>query len=293
MAEEALEAARRNMRFLELELDSDRALEGIDPPLKDVLAAAAPTEDDLFLLDRPDGAVTRLTRVRGESAPEAVGLPTSRFFPRLLADDGEGSVLAVGVGAPHNALLLDAEGRERGRYDLGEEIADVAYDPDGNLVVLRMTRKGRRTLMDRYGPDGDRVVRDDQIERIAGHTEQTRGTMILVQRDGTVWLNLAEKYTVDGELLDAINPAEVFGPGRVSADLLGWDGIVVLTEKGRVAALLPKGQRRPIRIPEALVRSHLGRRLSAATDFLLTREDRLSVVTTDVPRVLRFRVLSE
>lgn len=281
------------MRFLELELESARALEGVDPPLRDILGAAAPTDDDLFLLDRPDGSSTRLVRIRSAGPPVPVPLPVPRFFPRLLADDGEGNVLAVGVGAPHNAALLDVEGREVRRYDLGEEIADVAYDPDGNLVVLRMTRKNRRTLMDRYGPEGDRVVRDEQIERIAGHTEQMRGTVLVVQRDGSVWLNLAEKYTVDGELLDAINPAEVFGAGRVSADVLGWDGIVVLTEKGRIAALLPKGERRSVRVPEALVAARVGRPLSAATDFVLTREDHLTVVTTDVPRALRFRVLSE
>ncbi len=281
------------MRFLELELEDAGDLGGLDPAPAGWLAACTPSDDDLWILDRPDGARTRLIRYRAGSPPVEIPIETPDFTPRLIADDGEGRILLAGAGRPHNAVLFNSEGREVRRYDLGPEIADLAFDPDGNIVVLRASRKGRRGLLDRYGIEGDRVVRDGQLETIAGHSEQLRGSMVLVQRDGTLWLNLAEKYTADGELLDAIDPAEVFGPGRVSADLLGWDGLLVLTSKGRLAALLPRGERRTVKLPAALVEAKLGRGLTAESDLVVTRGERGWILATDLNRRLSFRLLWE
>jgi len=281
------------MRFLELDFESARTLEGADPPLQGLFSVASPTDDDLWTADRPDGAKVRILRWRTGAPPAEVTPGPANFFPRILADDGQGRVLIVGAGGPENAAMFEADGREARRFSLGEEIADLSFDPDGNLVVLRQARRGRRALLDRYGEEGDRVVRDPQIERIAGHTHLDRGAMLLIQRDGTLWMNLCEKYTADGELLDAIDPATTFGPGRVSADLLGWDGILVLSEKGVLTALLPRGVRRAVRVPEKIVQQHLGRGLNAALDLLVTRGEWMDVVATEQARRLRFRILSE
>lgn len=232
----------------------------------------------------------RLVRA-GEVETILPALPA--FHPRLVADDGEGNVLVVGTGPGHNAVLLSLDGREIRRFDLGPGISDVCYDPDGNLVVLRAMRRGPKSLLDRFGPEGDRVEKDDAIRRIMDHTTRTSGRMLLIQRDGTMWIDLAEKYDVDGALLDVIEPSEVFGPGRISTDRFGWDGVVVLSERGVLTALLPTGRKRVFRMPEAAVKEALGRPLTAEHDLIATRDEHLVVLATDHPTLLGFRMLSE
>ena len=278
------------VRYLELELESYLPLGGIDPPVRHPLSFALPADGEVFLCDRPEGGSVRLVRVR--QGPEEVSLPGD-FHPRLVADDDEGRVLVAGLGREHNALLLTTEGEVVRRYQLGDGIADLCYDQDGNLLVLRSIRRAGRPLLDRYGPEGDHVDKDEQIQRIMGHTSRAAGRMLVVQRDGTLWLDLAEKYDVDGALLDVVEPAEIFGPGRITADRFGWDGIVAMSERGTLTAMLPLGRRRSFRLPEEAVKAALGRPLSAEHDLLATRGERLVVVASDRPAVATFRMLSE
>ncbi|MBI4564944.1 MAG: hypothetical protein HY716_09665 [Planctomycetes bacterium] len=280
------------MRFLELELESLRLLDEVDPPLHGILCFCAPTDQDVILCDRPAGASSRLTFVPGSGRPRTWDLNLD-FAPHLLADDDEGRVLAVGTGGECNAELLSLEGSILRRYGMGPAIADVAFDPDGNILALRAVRNAPHAWLDRYGPDGDRVERDAQITRIMGHTTQKVGVVLLIQNDGALWLNLTEKYDADGTLLDVIEPARDFGPGRVCADRFAWDGIVVLAERGDLTAVLPRGEKRRFHLPEQEIRSLLGRPLSASRDLIVSRGERLWVLVTDRPRLLSFRMLSE
>lgn len=278
------------VRYLELELEYVRRLAGSSPPVLDPLSFALTADRTAVLCDRPESGVFRLVKV-GEK--ESVLPHPAHFHPRLVADDGEGNVLAVGTGPSHNAALLALDGREIRKLDLGPGISDVCYDPDGNLMVLRAMRRGPRSLLDRYGPEGDRVERDEAIRRIMDHTTRTSGRMLLIQSDGTLWLDMAEKYDVDGALLDVIEPAELFGTGRISADKFGWDGVVVLSDRGVLTALLPHGRKRLFRVPEQTVKDALGRSLTAELDLIATREEHLVVLATDHPTLLGFRMLSE
>jgi hypothetical protein len=278
------------VRYLELEFESYRPLGGIDPPVRHPLSFALPSDGDLILCDRPEGGSVRL--VRAGQRVEEIALPED-FHPRMVADDDEGRVLVAGLGREHNALLLTTEGEVVRRYQLGDGIADLCYDQDGNLLVLRSVRRAGRPLLDRYGPEGDHVDRDEQVQRIMGHTSRVAGRMLVVQRDGTLWLDLSEKYDVDGALLDVIEPGELFGPGRITADRFGWDGIVALSERGSLTAMLPLGRRRSFRLPEEAVKAALGRPLSAEHDLLATRGEHLVVLASDRPAVLAFRMLSE
>lgn len=274
------------MRYVELELECAQALNAVLPPLRDVLALARPDDEHVIICDRPDGATPRLSCVASGGARE-IRLDAPGFLPRLLVDTDDARVLAIGRGE-NSGVLFDPTGRVLRRYNLGEGIVDATFDADGNIVVLR----GQPPLLDRYGPDGDLVDDDAQLLRIQELTTQHEGSMLLIQRDGTLWLNLAERYDADGELIDAIEPAEVFSAGHVAADLLGWDGIVVLNEEGRVVAATAGG-RRAVRVPEADVQRELGRGLSAAHDLLVTREERLWVLDTAGLKLLTFRILSE
>jgi hypothetical protein len=86
---------------------------------------------------------------------------------------------------------------------------------------------------------------------------------------------------------------ELFGPGRITADRFGWDGVVVLSERGALTVLLPHGRKRICRIPEAAVLEALGRPLSASHDLIATRDEHLVVLATDHPTLLGFRMLWE
>lgn len=275
------------MRFVELELESSRVLDFARPPLRGVYAVALPDPDHLVACDRPDGATPRLTCVTGKEARE-IRLDAPGFLPRLLVDAPDARVLAIGRGE-NGGVLFDVDGRVARRFNFGEGVIDATYDQDGNIVVLR----AQPPLLDRFGPDGDLVEGDPQIEDIQEHTSQREGSMLVIQRDGTLWLNLAEKYDARGELLGAIDPAEVFGPGRVAADLFGWDGILVLNEAGRLAALFTAQRRRTVRLPDEAIRSGLGRGLSAAKDVFVTREERMWLLDTEGMKLLVFRILSE
>ena len=263
---------------------------GSSPPIHDPLSFALPADRAAVVCDRPESGAFRLVKIAEQ---ESVLPHPEAFHPRLVADDGEGNVLVVGTGPSHNAVLLGLDGRVIREMSLGTGISDVCYDPDGNIVVLRAMRRGPKGLMDRYGPEGDRVERDEAIRRILDHTTRTSGRMLLIQRDGTIWIDLSEKYDVDGALLDVIEPAELFGAGRISADRFGWDGVVVLSERGVLMALLPLGRKRVFRLPEKAIKDALGRPLSAEHDLIATRDEHLVVLATDHPTLLGFRILSE
>jgi hypothetical protein len=288
--EEGEVAIPGGVRYLELELEFVRPLTGSAPPVRDPLSFALPADRVAVICDRPESGVFRLVRI---DDGETILPPTPGLHPRLVAEDGDGNLLVVGTGPEHNAALIALDGREIRRFDLGPGISDVCYDADGNIVILRAMRRGPKSLLDRYGPEGGRVERDEAIGRIMDHTTRTSGRMLLIQRDGTIWLDLAEKYDVDGALLDVIEPAELLGPGRMSADRFGWDGIVVLSERGVLMALLPMGRKRVFRIPEEAVKKALGRALTADTDLIATRDEHLVVLATDHPTLLGFRMLSE
>ncbi|HEU4334792.1 MAG TPA: hypothetical protein VFT32_09885, partial [Candidatus Eisenbacteria bacterium] len=154
--EEEGEVATASVRYLELELEYVRPLAGSSPPVRDPLAFALPAERVAVVCDRPEGGAFRLIKI-GES--ESVLPHPAGFHPRLVADDSEGNILVVGTGPEHNAVLMDINGREIRRLDLGPGISDVCYDPDGNIVVLRAMRRAPKSILDRYGPEGDHVVR--------------------------------------------------------------------------------------------------------------------------------------
>ena len=279
-----------SVRYLELELESVRPLTGSSPLVRDPISFALPSDGVVVVCDRPESGVFRLVKI---AASESGLQHPSDLHPRLVAEDGEGNLLVVGTGPGYNAALLGLDGKELHRFDLGPGISDVCYDPDGNIVVLRAMRRGPKSILDRYGPEGDRVEKDESIRRIMDHTTRNSGRVLLIQRDGTLWLDLAEKYDVDGALLDVIEPAELFGPGRIAADRFGWDGVVVLSERGVLTALLPHGRKRVFRIPESAVTESLGRPLTADLDLIATRDEKLVVLATDHPKLLTFRMLSE
>jgi len=278
------------VRYIELELEETRPLEGVEPPLANVCAVACPDDRFVVLCDRPDGATPRLTRWSRGGPHELTLLDAPGFIPRILVDSEDaGRVLAVGRGENSGVLFDIIEGRVASRFNLGEGVVDATYDNEGNIVVLRAAPP----LLDRYGPEGDLVERDRQIQRICEQTRVTEGTMLLIQRDGSVWLNLCEKFNADGELVGAIDPADVFGTGHVTADLIGWDGIVVLNEAGKLYVVERAGTRRAARLPAPDIERALGRPLTARLDLIVTRDEMLCVLATDVPRLLRFRILSE
>jgi hypothetical protein len=275
------------MRFIELELEEVRELGEVTPPLRAPGAMACPQDGTIFVCDQPGDGPPRLLRwTRGR--PSEVSLDAPGFLPRFLVDAGDERVLAVGRGE-NSGVLFDLRGRVVQRYNLGEGIADATYDPDGNIVVLR----GGRPLLDRYGPDGDLSEGDPQLERIAEQTSVESGDMLLIQRDAGLWLNLEELYDGEGEEVRRLDAEDVFGAGWVSADLLGDDGVIALTEDGRLVAVAARSAPREVRLPEDDLRRELGRGPSAATDLLVTRGERLLLLDPSQARLLAFRILSE
>lgn len=270
------------MRFLELEFLESKDLSALKAA--GIASFCTPRPDRAFLLDQgPDGQ-SRLLRFDGEWSP----VPMEGFFARLLVDADGGDVLVLGRGTNHNALLLDAQGRLKRTYRFGDGVADLTFDPDGNILVLRQ----QPPLLMRFGPDGDRVLSDPPVEAILEATKEKEAVMLLVQNDGAIWLNLSEKYDAEGKALLTLDPAAAFGAGRVSADLLGWDGIVVLNEAGALTAVRG-GHLRPVRLPDAVIRKVLGRPLTASLDLFTTKEETLTLLATDRNLLLRFRILSE
>lgn len=280
------------MRYLELELEGMEILSGVQPPLQGVSSAALLEGGELVVLDRLEGTVPRILVVKFVTGRVAKIRPVAfdpAFAPRIVMEVDEGRGVAIGAGPGFNGILFDAEGRVVRRYDFGAGVADAATDPDGNIVVAR----SEPPLLDRYGLEGDCEEEDPSLGAIIGHTEQKSGSILMIQRDGALWLNLSEKYDADGALLDTLDPAALFGAGRVCGDRLGWDGIVVLSQDGRLTAMLPRGERRPVRVPSDQVRQVLGRGLTAATDLLMTRGETLYIFDTAGLRLLTFRILSE
>jgi hypothetical protein len=270
------------VRFLELELERADDLSALR--LRDVLSFCAPTDAMTVVLDRPEGSAPRLTRLE-----DRVTIPLEGFHPRLLADTPDGDILAIGTAPDHNGILFTPEGRVLHRYRFGDGIADIGYDPDGNIVVLRPVPP----LLFRFGPDGERVLDDPAVEDIHDVTQQRDGFMLLIQNDGAVWLNLEEKYDHDGKLVATLDPAALFGAGRVGADLIGWEAIVVLNARGEMTALYGAGARRSVKLPDAAIRKALGRPLSADLDLFVTKGEKLILLATDRSMLLRFRILSE
>ena len=270
------------MRFLELELERVDDLSPLH--LRDIQSLCAPTDALTVILDRPDGARPRLTRVEGGGEIELGG-----FMPRLLADSPDGAILGVGAGGDFNGLLISATGEHISRYRFGDGVADLGFDPDGNIFVLRPTPP----LLMRFGPEGDRVLDDPAVEDIHDASQQRDGWMLLIQNDGAIWINLSEKFDRDGKLLATIDPATTFGTGRVAADLIGWDGIVVLNARGEMTAVRAEGRTRPVRLPDGAIEKALGRKLTAERDLFITKGEKLILLATDRSALLRFRILSE
>jgi len=268
------------VRFIELELEASTDL----PPSRDIQSMASPG-GRLVLLDRPDGAMPRLRRFDGAWSDIAL----EGFLPRMLADSPDGGILAIGTGDNHSGALYGPSGGIVRRFRFGDGVTDVSFDPDGNIFVLRR----EAPLLLRFDPQGDRVLDDPAVEDIHDATQQKEGWMLLVQNDGAIWLNLSEKYDSDGKRLFSIDPAELFGPGRVAADVLGWDAILVLNETGAFTAVRKDGRHRSVRLPEAAIRRELGRPLTASFDLFTTKEERLTLVATDRNKALTFRILSE
>ncbi len=267
------------MRYVEIELESARKL----PLGIAVSAIAMPAPDTLIVCS---GEPPRLLSLQGDRVRE-LNLDAPGFIPRFLVDADGGRVLAIGDGE-NSGVLFDATGALARRYNLGEGIVDAAYDPDGNIVVLR----GAAPLLDRYGPDGDLVdsEQDAQIRNVHAQTQEEGGSMLLIGRDGSLWLNLREVFDTDGDVLARWREVP---EGRIAADLFGWDGVVILSESGVLQALTSKGEGREVRVPSAQIEKELGRGPSAASDIILTREERLFLIDTDGQRLLEFRILSE
>jgi len=270
------------VRFLELELERVDDLSPLHP--RDVQSLCAPSDSITVLLDRPDGARPRLQRIEDGGEIDLGG-----FVPRLLADSPDGAILAIGAGGDFNGLLLSTSGEQVSRYRFGDGIADLGFDPDGNIFVLRPTPP----LLMRFGPEGDRVLDDPAVEDLHDATHQRDGWMLLIQNDGAIWLNLSEKFDHDGRLLAAVDPAALFGAGRVAADLIGWDGIVVLNARGEMTAVRGAGQTRAVRLPDGAIKKALGRTLTAELDLFVTKGEKLLLMATDRNALLRFRILSE
>ncbi len=278
------EAGEENeaVRFLELEFLESKDLGALKAA--GIASFCTPRPDRIFLLDRKPDGQPRLLRFDGEWSP----VPLEGFHARLLVDADAGDVLVLGKGTHHNAVLLDPQGRLKRTYLFGDGVADLTFDPDGNILVLRQ----QPPLLMRFGPDGDRVLSDPPVEAILEATREKDAVMLLVQNDGSIWLNLAEKYDAEGKALLTLDAAAVFGAGRVSADLLGWDGIVVLGESGALTAV--RGSHlRPVRLPDAVIRKVLGRPLTASLDLFTTKDEQLTLLATDRSLLLRFRILSE
>lgn len=275
------------MRFIELELEEVRDLGAVTPRLRVASAMACPDDDTLFVCDEPEEGRPRLLRWSRGRASE-VRLDAPGFLPRFLVDAGDGCMLAIGRGE-NSGVLFDPRGRVMRRYNLGEGIVDASYDPDGNIVVLRAARP----LLDRYGPDGDLSEDDEVLGRIQDASQIESGDLLLIQRDGTLWINLEEQYDAEGELVRRLDAEDEFGAGWISADLLGDHGIIALTESGRMIALSGQEAPRAVRIPDADVRREMNRDLTAASDLLVTRGERLWLLDPAGGRLLAFRILSE
>lgn len=219
---------------------------------------------------------------RGGARP--VALPDG-FEPCLLVDCPRQELLVVDPLGDTLALGLD--GSVRRRIALGSEIADAAAD-DFGVFVLR--RSGH---LDKFDFEGRQLVDDPQVRRVNAASQSREGILLLVPYDGSVWLNLEEHFDDEGEPGLRVDPAALFGAGRVSGDLLGDDGVIVLTEEGRIVALDVRGRTCEAKTDRKRVRKALGRDLTASADCLATRGDRLTVLSTDKGAITTFGVYAE
>jgi hypothetical protein len=264
------------MRFIELDFEGSHALSGEVPEIR---AVAVPDERTLVLCSAHPPYLWSAT----PAGTRPMDLDAPGFVPRLLVDADEGRVLAIGDGE-NSGVLLQPDGRVLRRFNLGEGIRDAALDPDGNIVVLRRAAP----LLDRYGPEGDLEEDDPQLTHVHEQTVEEEGRMLLIARDGSLWLNLREVYNVDGEVLLRWRDVP---SGRVSADLFGWSGTLVLDEDGALVVRTSEGESR--HVAAGPVEAALGRGATALRDVIITRDDRLWLVDTAGRRILSFRVMSE
>lgn len=280
------------MHYLWLELDSSMSLE---PPIPALQGFATPTPDLAFLYNR-----TGLYRSDAEGRTSPVPLP-GPFEPHLLIEAPRGELLLI--DSMGDCLVIGHDASVRRRLSLGSGIADAATDEFG-ILILRQSG-----TLDKFSFEGEPIVDDDQVRRVNAVCTSREGTILLVPYDGSIWVNLEDHFDDAGEPRLRLDPVRLFGEGRVSADLLAQEDLVVLTEKGRILAIDDQGHAQSARYDAKAVQAVLGRPLSAATDCIATRIDFhsvedvsvlrsirgmwLSILATDRNRILRFQIYTE
>jgi|GEM_PF-5649992 len=247
--------------------------------IPDLRGLAVPAHDVSFL-----AAAHGLYRFERAGEPVPVALPES-FHPRLLIEAPRQEVFVVDEWG--DTLIFGVEGTLRRRVSLGSEIADAATDDFGIFVYRRTGR------LDKFTFDGQPIPDDVQVRRVNAASRAQEGALLLVPYDGSVWLNLEEHFDDAGERAVHLDTATLFGEGRVAGDLLGDEGILVLTEQGRFVAVDAGGASTEVRCDSDRVRKSLGRDLTASVDCLATRADLLTVLSTDVGALSTFQVFFE
>lgn len=264
------------MHYLWLEFEAAVTL---TPPIAELQGFGTPSPDACFLYNR-----AALYRADAKGATSPVELP-GPFEPQLLVEAPRHEMLLI--DALGDCLVLGQDGGLRRRLSLGTGIADAATDEFG-ILVLRNSGS-----LDKFSFDGAPMVDDEQVRRVNAVCQAREGSLLLVPYDGSIWINLEDHFDDAGEPRTRLDPVRLFGEGRVAADLLAHDDLIVLTESGRILAVDDEGRTYPARFDAAAVEKALGRRLSASTDCLSTRGTALSVLATDKNALLRFQVYAE
>jgi hypothetical protein len=282
----------RPMHYLWLELEDSVPLV---PPISNLQGFATPAPGTVFLFNR-----TGLFRADAQGKTSPVELPQP-FEPHLLVEAPRDEVLLIDTLG--DCLVLDHEAHVKRRLSLGSNIADAATDEFG-ILVLRGTG-----ALDKFSYDGSHIPDDEQVRRVNAVVQSREGTILLVPYDGSIWINLEDHFDDAGEPRLRLDPVRLFGEGRVSADLLAEEDLIVLTEAGKIVAVDDEGRAYPARYDAKKVEQVLGRKLSAATDCIATRIEFhsveevpilrsvramwLSVLATNRNRLLRFQIYTE
>lgn len=264
------------MHYIGLEFLHSRRLA---TPIAGLRAIATPARDVTFL-----GASQGVYRMERDQEPRPMPLPPGFRF-HLLVEGPHQEILVLDERG--DTLAYGIDGALRRRLSLGVDIADAATD-DFGIFVLR--RSGR---LDKFTFDGRPIADDTQIARVNATTRMQEGALLLVPYDGSLWLNLEEHFNDVGERGLHLDSASIFGEGRVAGDLLGDDAVLVLTEDGRMVAVDSSGRTCDVRLPDKRIRAVLARNLTAASDCLATRAERMTVLSTDLGALTTFEIFSE